>query len=103
MTTHYITEVPLPHAALTGREAGMKVQKRTGEFRAGKKMVWFHGEDRMALNLTEATTPNLTLSGHIIHDWVPGTSSARIGSEPVTSPTKPGPAAASQGSPLLTM
>lgn len=30
LTTHCLAEVPLPDAALTGREAGMKTQKRTG-------------------------------------------------------------------------
>lgn len=75
----------------------MKTQKTIGGFRAGKKMVWFHGEDRVALNLTEATTPNLALSDHITHDWTPGTLSVRIEREPVMSPTKLGPVAASQG------
>lgn len=45
-------------------------------------MVWFHRKDGMALNLTEATTQNLALSDHIIHDWTPGTSGVRIGKEP---------------------
>lgn len=57
-----------PNRKGSRNESPGKNNGRGGGVRTVKKTVWLHEEDRMALNPTEATTPNLTLSSDNIYD-----------------------------------